>query len=59
MTKNLIIYTDKKGDLRWRLKFKGRIIAESGEGYKRMAALVRAWQRVQKLAPTITLEKAK
>jgi hypothetical protein len=38
MTK-LIIYRDKKREYRWRMTRKGRIVAESGEGYKRMGGL--------------------
>ena len=34
-----IIYRDKKKEWRWRLKAKnGRILADSGEGYKRKSA---------------------
>ncbi len=33
-----IIYKDGKGEWRWRLKARnGRIVADSGEGYKRKA----------------------
>lgn len=41
------IYKDKKGEFRWRLKTKnGRIVAESGEGYKRMQGCLRGIQAV-------------
>jgi len=37
-----IIYCDKKKEWRWRLKAKnGRVLADSGEGYKRRAACER------------------
>ena len=40
-------FTDKRGDWRWRIRHKnGKIIAESGEGYKRYAAVNTAWARL-------------
>lgn len=36
------IYTDKRGDLRWRaIGANGKIVADSAEGYKRMEDLRR------------------
>jgi uncharacterized protein YegP (UPF0339 family) len=36
----ITIYKDKKKELRWRMIAKnGRILADSGEGYKRISAL--------------------
>lgn len=36
-------YKDKKGEFRWRqIHRNGNIIAESGEGYKRMASLLKS-----------------
>ena len=35
-TPRLFVYRDRKGEWRWRLKSaNGKIVAESGEGYKR------------------------
>lgn len=39
METQLVIYRDKKKELRWRMKRNGRIVAESGEGYKRLRSL--------------------
>jgi len=36
------IYKDRKKEWRWRAKRKGRIVADSGEGYKRRNACVTA-----------------
>jgi uncharacterized protein YegP (UPF0339 family) len=33
------IYKDTKGEYRWRAKRNGRIVAESGEGYKRKGTM--------------------
>ena len=42
------IYKDKKGEWRWRLESSnGRIMADSGEGYKTRAGCLRAIKRVQ------------
>lgn len=35
----IIIYRDGKKEYRWRIKRYGRIVAESGEGYKRLRSL--------------------
>jgi uncharacterized protein YegP (UPF0339 family) len=51
--KNLVIYRDRKKELRWRLKTRnGRIVAEGGEGYKREAGLKRGLAAVQKFFQT-------
>lgn len=37
------VYKDKKGEWRWRFRARNnRVIADSGEGYKRKAGAVRA-----------------
>ena len=36
------IYKDRRGEWRWRAKRSGRIIADSGEGYKRKSGALRA-----------------
>ncbi len=36
------VYRDRHGELRWRVWHRGRNTANSGEGYKRKAALLRA-----------------
>lgn len=42
------IYRDKKHEWRWRLKSRnGKIIADSGEGYKRKSACITATARVR------------
>lgn len=38
----LQFYRDAAGEYRWRIKRSGRIIAESGEGYKRELSAKRA-----------------
>jgi uncharacterized protein YegP (UPF0339 family) len=40
------IYKDKAGEFRSRIKRKGRIIFDSGEGYKRKHSALRAVQSV-------------
>lgn len=41
------IYKDKKGEWRWRIKAgNGRIMADSGEGYKRKRSLVDAMRKL-------------
>jgi len=41
------IYRDARDEWRWRLRHRnGRILADSGEGYKRRSACVRAWSRI-------------
>lgn len=40
------IYKDKRGEFRWRATFRGRILADSGEGYKRRASVRIALKRV-------------
>ena len=44
------VYVDSKGEWRWRLiSANGRIVADSAEGYKRKASVMRAIERVKKL----------
>lgn len=40
------IYKDAKGEWRWRLKHKGRIMADSGEGYSRRNKCRRAVESI-------------
>lgn len=40
------IYKDAKGEWRWRLKHKGRIMADSGEGYSRRNKCRHAIERI-------------
>lgn len=41
-------YQDDSGEHRWRfLAMNGRILADSGESYKRKDACERSWQRVR------------
>lgn len=40
------IYRDKKNEWRWRAWRKGRIVAESGEGYKRRGGAERTLGRI-------------
>jgi len=50
------IYPDKKGEYRWRLlAHNGKIIADSGEGYKRKAACVKGVKLIQLLGPSAAL----
>jgi uncharacterized protein YegP (UPF0339 family) len=45
-TPKFIIYRDKKSEYRWQLRASnGRIIAESGEGYKRKRSIIKLIQR--------------
>jgi uncharacterized protein YegP (UPF0339 family) len=42
--KSLVFYKDKKGEYRWRMVAKnGRIIADSGEGYKTRLGVIKGW----------------
>jgi len=46
----LEIYRDGRGEWRWRLKASnGRIIADSGEGYRRLGSARRAANRVRSI----------
>ena len=40
------VYLDKKKEWRWRCKFNGRILANSGEGYKRKNSMIRIIDRL-------------
>jgi uncharacterized protein YegP (UPF0339 family) len=46
MKVKVIIYRDRKGEYRWRMKRGGRIVADSGEGYVRLSGAVRAVSRL-------------
>ena len=44
------VYRDTVGEWRWRLWAKnGKVVADSGEGYKRKAGAVRTCEKVQDL----------
>lgn len=46
-THTLEIYKDRKKEWRWRLRARnGKIVADSGEGYKRKATMLRSFKRV-------------
>ena len=51
----LEIYKDKKGEWRWRVISKGRIVAESGEGYKRKSGLLKTLKNFMKTKIKLTL----
>jgi uncharacterized protein YegP (UPF0339 family) len=43
----VVIYKDRKGEWRWRFVApNGRVLADSGEGYKRKAGAVKAFERL-------------
>jgi len=44
MTTKIEIYQDKNREWRWRALRSGRIVAESGEAYKRRATMMRSLQ---------------
>jgi len=49
-TAKLEIYRDAKREWRWRLRAaNGRIVADSGEGYRRRAAVCEAVKRVRSI----------
>ncbi|HEV57109.1 MAG TPA: DUF1508 domain-containing protein [Phycisphaerales bacterium] len=44
------LYRDARREWRWRLRApNGRIVADSGEGYRRRAAALRAIERVRRM----------
>lgn len=45
------VYKDNDGQWRWRLTAGEKILAASGEGYRRRGAAVTAWEKVRDLAP--------
>jgi uncharacterized protein YegP (UPF0339 family) len=52
-TLRLQVYRDKKGEWRWRLVRKGRILADSGEGYKRQGTMLRTLRNLQRDLPRL------
>jgi uncharacterized protein YegP (UPF0339 family) len=53
----LEIYKDSKGEYRWRLKARNRrVIAASGEGYKRKAALEKSFGLVKDIIGRVPVE---
>ncbi len=54
------LYTDKKGEFRFRLKaVNGQIIASSGEGYTTKRAALNGIESVKKNAPEASIERIK
>lgn len=54
------IYRDRKGEYRWRLKAKnGRVIATSGEGYRRKRDCERRITDIRSNAPAIPVWEGK
>lgn len=45
MKAHVTIYKDRAKEWRWRLSANGHIMADSGEGYTRRRAALRAWTR--------------
>lgn len=46
----VVIYKDRKGEWRWRFVApNGRIVADSGEGYKRKGNAIRAFEGIRNL----------
>lgn len=46
-THQITIYKDSKGDFRWRMTAKNtKVVAESGEGYKRKSAMMMSLNRM-------------
>lgn len=51
------VYTDRRGEYRWRLiASNGKIIADSGEGYRTKAACMHGLKLVRTRAATAKLE---
>lgn len=54
------IYTDRKGEFRWRLKARnGKVVGDSGEGYKREAACMRAAAKYRDRVGSATIRRVK
>lgn len=54
------LYRDKKREWRWRLKASnGRVIAESGEGYKRKAGALAGIELVRAYASDVEIVEQK
>jgi uncharacterized protein YegP (UPF0339 family) len=52
------LYTDSKGEYRWRLKASnGQVIATGGEGYSSKATAVAGIESVKKNAPEAPIEE--
>ncbi len=50
------IYRDRKKEWRWRLKAgNGKIVADSGEGYKRKSSAITATARVREASTRATV----
>jgi uncharacterized protein YegP (UPF0339 family) len=57
MAATIELYTDKKGEFRWRLRHQnGNVIADSGEGYKTKASALNGIESVKTNAPTAMIE---
>jgi uncharacterized protein YegP (UPF0339 family) len=46
MKAHVTIYKDKAQEWRWRVVANGHVMADSGEGYTRRRAAMRAWTRL-------------
>ena len=59
MAAKFILFKDKKGEFRWRLRHEnGNIIADSGEGYVDKDGALNGIQSVRENAPIAILEDA-
>ena len=57
MSAKFILYKDKKGEFRWRLRHEnGNIIADSGEGYVNKDGALNGIQSVRENAPSAIIE---
>lgn len=53
-----LLFKDRKGEWRWRIESRnGRIVATSGEGYKRLLACLQTLRKVLAAAVAIPIEK--
>lgn len=60
MSAKFELYTDPKGEFRWRLvASNGQTIATGGEGYKAKASAMAGIESVKKNAPTAPVEEKK
>lgn len=53
----LDVFKDKKGEWRWHLKRRGRIVATSGEGYKRKATMLKSYNNMVRSGLPLVSEK--
>lgn len=50
------LYRDRAGDWRWRVMERGRVIAESGEGYERPGRMMLTLRRIARELPKVVAE---